>query len=262
MEDLTHNLKKIAVLVPLILITTAVSALTETNPFTRITFIKEATSTQVQVSIDEGWDINERDPRFGETALINSIRLDRLEIARLLIDAGADLNYHPVQKRSFPAALLLASGKGNVEAVSMLLEAGADIEVRGRVICDTPLIIAALHYRTDVVRILLEHGADPTARTCKDAPRYERKYKRADMTARDFAVKYKNRDMVDLLDAALLVHAGQPRKGCMVSTDSRFSDLAARHLGDRDRWREIWELNDMKKGQPIRAGDCFLLPDR
>ena len=144
----------------------------------------------------------------------------------------------------------------------MLLEAGANTEVRGHVIGDTPLIIAALHYRSDVVRVLLEHGADPTARTYKDALRYERKYKRADMSARDFAVKYKNWAMVDLLDAALLVHAGKPRKGCMVATDRRFSDLAVRHFGDRDRWREIWQRNDMKKGQPIRAGDCFLLPDK
>ncbi|MDE2759366.1 MAG: hypothetical protein OXH90_03585 [Paracoccaceae bacterium] len=45
-----------------------------------------------------------------------------------------------------------------------------------------------------------------------------------------------------------------------VAGDKRISDLAVRHLGDPDRWREIWELNDMKKGQKIRAGDCFLLP--
>jgi len=42
----------------------------------------------------------------------------------------------------------------------------------------------------------------------------------------------------------------------------RFSDLAVRHFGERDRWREIWELNDMKKGQSIKAGDCFLLPEK
>ncbi len=255
-------LKKYILLAPLIFVLTAVSTKPENNPFTRIAFIKEATPTEIQSAIESGWDVNEKDPRFGETALINSIRLDKLDTTRLLIDAGAELDYHPVQKRSFPAALLLASGKGNVEAVSMLLEAGADIEVRGRVIGDTPLIIAALHYRSDVVRVLLDHGADPTARTYMDAPRYERKYKRADMSARDFAVKYKNWAMVDLLDAALRVHAGELRRGCMVATDTRFSDLAARHLGDRDRWREIWQLNDMKKGQGIRAGDCFLLPNK
>ncbi|MCY4309586.1 MAG: hypothetical protein OXC57_15120 [Rhodobacteraceae bacterium] len=48
----------------------------------------------------------------------------------------------------------------------------------------------------------------------------------------------------------------------MHAGDKRFSDLAVRHFGDRDRWREIWELNDMKKGQGIKAGDCFLLPEK
>jgi len=31
---------------------------------------------------------------------------------------------------------------------------------------------------------------------------------------------------------------------------------------NRERWREIWELNDMEKGQSIKEGDCFLLPDK
>ena len=62
--------------------------------------------------------------------------------------------------------------------------------------------------------------------------------------------------------ATLLVHAGKPRKGCMVASDKRFSDLAVRHFGDRERWRDIWELNNMTQDQPIRAGDCFLLPEK
>ncbi|MCY4306707.1 MAG: hypothetical protein OXC57_00370 [Rhodobacteraceae bacterium] len=36
--------------------------------------------------------------------------------------------------------------------------------------------------------------------------------------------------------------------------------LAVHHFGDRERWRDIHELNNMKKGQKIKAGDCFLLP--
>ena len=84
----------------------------------------------------------------------------------------------------------------------------------------------------------------------------------ADMSARDFAVRYDKLDIIDLLDAALLGHASQPRKGCLHAGDKRFSDLAERHLGDRERWRDIWELNDMKKGQKIKPWDCFLLPEK
>ena len=154
----------------------------------------------------------------------------------------------------------LGGGLRGIKATKLLVEAGADIEIRGRSTGATPLVYAASHGRTDVVGFLLDAGADPTARTNKDAPRLDGKYRRANMSARDFAVKFKNRDMVDLLDAALLVWNGQSRKGCLHAGDKRFSDLAVRHFGDRDRWREIHELNNMKKGQPIRAGDCFLLP--
>lgn len=55
------------------------------------------------------------------------------------------------------------------------------------------------------------------------------------------------------------VHS-QLRKGFLHVEDRCFSDLVVRYFGDRERWREIYALNDMKKGQPIRAGDCFLLP--
>ena len=61
---------------------------------------------------------------------------------------------------------------------------------------------------------------------------------------------------------ALLAWNGQPRKGFLHVEDKRFSDLAVRHFDDRERWRDIWDLNDMKKGQKIRAGDCFLLPEK
>ena len=149
-----------------------------------------------------------------------------------------------------------------LDAARLLIEAGANIEIRGRTTGAIPLVYAASHGRTDVVGFLLDAGADPTARTNKDAPRLDGKYRRADMSARDLAIKHKNRDMVDLLDAALLVWNGQPRKGCLHAGDKRFSDLAERHLGDSDRWWDIHELNNMEKGQPIRAGDCFLLPDK
>ena len=120
------------------------TATAEVNPFTRIAFIQKAFPTEVQAAIDAGWDVNEIDPRFGETALINSIRVKRLDITRLLIEADADLDYHPPRKTSFPAALLLASYKGNVEAARLLLDAGADIEIRTETSGYTPLLYAAM----------------------------------------------------------------------------------------------------------------------
>jgi len=234
--------------------------MSEANPFTQDSFIKEATPAEIQLAISAGWDVNEPDPRYDETALMKAIHFQRLDLVPLLIEAGADVDYYPVPG-GLPHALQLAVVEEQIEAVEFLLNAGADIDYSSKSDGTTALIAAAARGLPDMVRILLEYGADPTARTYKDAPPWQGT-RMADMSARDFAVRYDELDIIDLLDAALAVHAGQPRKGCLHAGDKRFSDLAVRHFGDRDRWREIWELNDMKKGQGIKAGDCFLLPEK
>ena len=85
-----------------------------------------------------------------------------------------------------------------------------------------------------MVRFLLEEGSDSKARTNKDAPKWQG-FIIADMSARDFVIRYKELDIIDLLDAALLVHAGQPPQGCFHAGDTRFPDLVVRHFGDRER---------------------------
>ena len=59
-----------------------------------------------------------------------------------------------------------ASWKGHLEAVRLLLDAGADIEARSQNdhYGDTPLHAAAHGNQTDVVKLLIAHGADVNAR--------------------------------------------------------------------------------------------------
>ena len=70
----------------------------------------------------------------------------------LLIEAGADVN---MSDRSSDTALILAAWHGNVECVS----AGADVNVRNKD-KDTPLLTAAKKDRCECIRILVEAGAD------------------------------------------------------------------------------------------------------
>ena len=70
-----------------------------------------------------------------------------------------------------PPALFTAAEGGRVQDVRQLLLGGANIEERGRNGVYSPLHVAVFMGRTEVVQILLEHGADVLAKTSGgDAP--------------------------------------------------------------------------------------------
>jgi ankyrin repeat protein len=108
------------------------------------------------------------DPNFsgeyGETALLLAIERRYFPgICRLLLDRGASAN---AADRAGDTPLLLAAKVYQPELVRMLLAAHADVEARDHE-GNTPLLRAAastsidLEPRKQVIRILLDHGADP-----------------------------------------------------------------------------------------------------
>lgn len=128
----------------------------------------------------------------GNTPLLTCAGADvkgAVPAARLLIDAGADVNYN--RNKSGRTALFWAAGCRTVpELIQMLLEAGADPNLNG---CDgfSALHLAARFRHTEGVRLLLAAGADPAAQDNRG------KYPHDEATGRD------HKECRELLLAAL-----------------------------------------------------------
>src|SRR6266404_566987 len=92
----------------------------------------------------------------GETPLDVASRFGRLEIARFLVEQGAD---SMTKDKDGQTLLHSASRHGDTGFVEALLKTGMDVDVRSTD-KETPLVIASAHGKLDVARFLLERGAD------------------------------------------------------------------------------------------------------
>ena len=113
--------------------------------------------------VDHSQDVNARGFDGKETPLHVSSRQGHVEVARLLLEHGAD---REVRDKNDWSSLERALNKGPVELVNVLLDYGADANARdGK--SRTPLYWASDWGKPEVVRALIEHGADLKAR-CKN----------------------------------------------------------------------------------------------
>ena len=110
--------------------------------------------------LERSQDVNARGFHRNETPLGVASRWGRAEIARVLLEYGADMeipdgnNWRPLQR---------AVENGHVEVVQVLLEHGADVSTRD-VTSTTALHAACTFGHPSVARVLLEHGADVNAK--------------------------------------------------------------------------------------------------
>ncbi len=104
-----------------------------------------------------GADVNwyDEEETFDLTALHKASRYGHKEIARMLIDAGADIN---IKDGDGWTPLHWASNNSQIEITKMLIDAGADENVqdnKGR----TPLHMAARWNEIEVAKILIDAGS-------------------------------------------------------------------------------------------------------
>jgi ankyrin len=147
----------------------------------------------VTLLLDRGAKVDAADATYQQTALMVAVRENHPDIVKLLVARGASVNARtrvgrtppwvlpnsqpgfghgigivrggsPDRGRRAPTPggmtpLLYASRDGRMETVRMLLEAGADINMRDANDI-TPLIAAITNNHPDVARALIERGAD------------------------------------------------------------------------------------------------------
>ncbi len=120
----------------------------------------------IQKLLEYGADPNLMD-EYGNTPLflaadgISIFGKGSVECVRMLLEAGANPDFGG---DSEDKALNEASRNGNVEIVRMLIDAGADLEIKG-LNHFTPLINASNNNKLEVVEILIDAGANVNARS-------------------------------------------------------------------------------------------------
>ncbi|KAF7321172.1 ANK-REP-REGION domain-containing protein [Mycena chlorophos] len=118
-------------------------------------------SDVVALLLDAGADITTTNDDDEKKQALHFAVIERhLETARALLERGAPVDAKFGWDGSSETALHRACGTGQVEMAALLLDHGAALECEGHF--GTPLGFAVRNRRLEVVRMLLERGADAT----------------------------------------------------------------------------------------------------
>ena len=140
---------------------------------TKLTYVKRRTDMTLETSIRandlaaatdllrSGADVNRRGPE-GFTPLMIASGLGQPQMVELLLTAGADVL--AVEPRTGAVALHKAAQSGNTDVIGLLLDHGAFIDQQGAVLGHTPLMDAVVYKQEKAVRLLLNRGARTTVR--------------------------------------------------------------------------------------------------
>jgi ankyrin repeat protein len=117
--------------------------------------VREGSVEIARMLIDAGADLDMEDTWGNKTPLHDAAQNGSVEIARMLIDAGANLN---VQDKYGRTPLHWAARFGKIEIVKMLIDAKADLNMQNE---DgwTPLHLAASWGYVEIARMLIDAGA-------------------------------------------------------------------------------------------------------
>ncbi|MDR3701035.1 MAG: ankyrin repeat domain-containing protein [Candidatus Sulfopaludibacter sp.] len=115
-----------------------------------------------QLLLGAGADVNAATREGAITPLFMACTNGSAPMIAALLKAGANLNS---TKSNGTTPLMTAAASGNVAAVKVLLDQGAYVNVREQAHGQTAVMFAAALDRADVVKLLIERGADPNVTT-------------------------------------------------------------------------------------------------
>lgn len=120
--------------------------------------VQSGNAKAIKLLLDYGANINALDGN-GRTAIFLALTHKSFDNMAMLLKRGADITI----KDSYGATIFhWAVDHGMFKAAELLLQHDADVDARAGGLCPrTPLRAAILNRNVDMVRLLLEHGADP-----------------------------------------------------------------------------------------------------
>jgi ankyrin repeat protein len=95
--------------------------------------------------------------------LIEAVMYQDMETVRSLVQNGVDVDYQDAQNDT--TALMLACNYGLTEIAAYLVNAGANVNIRNKQ--GYTALIAAAGRSEDLVKMLIDHGADVHAKTAE-----------------------------------------------------------------------------------------------
>lgn len=141
--------------------------------------------------LSQGVSVNAQDSELGVTALMSAVEDRHADVARLLLENGADVNRKDAKGNT---PLMAAALGGQTSLVMALLHRGADVNAENDY-AETPLSNAVINGHADVVKMLIDSGANVNWKYIADAE--------ADgKTLLEEAESQKRHDIVKLLKAA------------------------------------------------------------
>lgn len=142
-----------------------------------MTCARTGSADAVRLLVEYGAEVNAKEPKQNQTALMWAAAERHSDVFKALIDAHADLKANT--KQGF-TPIHFAARVGNLESLKLLLAAGVDINIltqadgaTNRVtnqlgiaktpgaIGYTPLLVAVMRGQVDLALYLLDHSADP-----------------------------------------------------------------------------------------------------